>query len=410
MDLQCHIRLPLWQAVESTYVVKNYSQAILAAVHHLSTVLRERSGADGDGVKLVAQALGGDSPPIRLNKLQTETERNQQIGTLNMLNGIYQAIRNPRSHGQVVDDKETADAVIYFINYLLAQIEESVAPFTIERFLTSVFDKDFVADADYAALIAAEVPNNILVDTLVAVYRAKLNGDMLSVGLTMRALLARMVGDQIGKFLNIAGNELRTATDERVIQYNFHALPPELWQQLPEIPRMRIENIVLNSLRQGQMVDDANATGTLAISAKGHFPYFSAPEGIRREFVRKLSGNSESEMRYVVCNFFLTIPKFVASGSEDSCNSRSMEGFVVAIEFFVREGDQRVYAELIQNFDALPPAWQDALADALIDMTDEVNPLIVTVTGRPLLTEPEPPNPLSKYIFRGPFEFNPEDL
>lgn len=128
MDIQCHIRLPLWQAIESTYVAKNYSQAILAAVHHLSAVLRERSGSDDDGVRLVGQALGGDSPPIRLNRLQTETEKNQQVGTLLILNGIYQAIRNPRSHGQVVDDKETADAIIYFINYLLGGRSRNLSP------------------------------------------------------------------------------------------------------------------------------------------------------------------------------------------------------------------------------------------------------------------------------------------
>lgn len=122
-----------------------------------------------------------------------------------------------------------------------------------------------------------------------------------------------------------------------------------------------------------------------------HLPYFSAPAVVRREFIRKLGGNNESEMRYVISNFFLTIPIFVASGSDTVNYSPAMDGFVVAVELFMREGDQRVHAELVQNFDALPPTWQDALADALIDMTDESNPLLVTANGDPFLTEPEPP-------------------
>jgi len=49
-------------------------------MHVITTVLREKSGVDGDGAPLVGKSLGGDGPPIRLNSLQTDSERNIQKG------------------------------------------------------------------------------------------------------------------------------------------------------------------------------------------------------------------------------------------------------------------------------------------------------------------------------------------
>jgi hypothetical protein len=78
MNLQTHIRPELWLAVASTYQAGNYGPAIVDAMHYLSDILREKTGVDGDGTALAGQALGGDSPRLRLNKLQTETE--YQVG------------------------------------------------------------------------------------------------------------------------------------------------------------------------------------------------------------------------------------------------------------------------------------------------------------------------------------------
>ena len=149
-------------------------------MHYFSNVLREKTGVDGDGATLVGQALGGDSPRLRINKLQSETERNEQRGIENILRGMYQAIRNPRSHEQIEDTQDTADAVIVFINYLLGIIEKSEEPFVMSRFIGRVFDPDFYKSQHYAELLVDEIPTNKRFDTLVAIYREKVNGDIHS--------------------------------------------------------------------------------------------------------------------------------------------------------------------------------------------------------------------------------------
>jgi len=94
LNLQTHISRELWVAIEGPYEAGNYAHAVLEAIHHLTNVLRERSGVDGDGAALVGQALGGDAPKLRVNPLQSESERNVQKGNDQLPRGISLAIRN----------------------------------------------------------------------------------------------------------------------------------------------------------------------------------------------------------------------------------------------------------------------------------------------------------------------------
>jgi len=183
MNLKTQIKESLWFAISNTYDTENYSHAILDAMHYLSNVLREKSGLDGDGHGLVGAALGGSSPVLRVNKLQTETEKNIQRGLEQMLRGMYQFVRNPRSHEQIEDSKNTADAIILFINHILGILEQSQEPFTIQAFLERVFDEHFVHSSRYAELLVSNIPNGKMIDTLIEIYRRKREGEGRNISL-----------------------------------------------------------------------------------------------------------------------------------------------------------------------------------------------------------------------------------
>lgn len=142
-------------------------------MHHITTVLRERSGADGDGPALVGQALGGDTPKLLINAFQSETERNIQRGIEQLLRGLYLAVRNPRSHEQMTDTQQDADAIIHFIDYILRILTSSKEAFTVESFMASISDAEFVESKRYAELLVAEVPTNRRGDALVALFRVR---------------------------------------------------------------------------------------------------------------------------------------------------------------------------------------------------------------------------------------------
>src|SRR5260221_10133234 len=101
MDLKNLIRPQLWNEISNSYIAENYEAAILDSMRFLSKVIREKSGLDGDGTQLVGQAFGGDEPKLRLNKLQTQSEKDEQKGFLQIVTGLYSAIRNPRTHEDI---------------------------------------------------------------------------------------------------------------------------------------------------------------------------------------------------------------------------------------------------------------------------------------------------------------------
>jgi uncharacterized protein (TIGR02391 family) len=355
MHLQTHIQSNLWLAIRSTYEAKNYSHAILDAIHYLSNVLREKTGVDGDGATLVGQALGGESPKLRINKFQTETERNEQKGIENLLRGLYQAIRNPRSHEQIDDKQETADAIIYFVDYLLGVIERSEEPFVVSKFLESVFDPDFYRSQQYAELLINRIPANKRFDVLVLIYREKFRGDIYNVALVIKALINQLTDEQTQQFVAIVSDELATTIDEKGFRYILHLLPPELWQQLNEVSRLRAENRVIKELKDGR--------GALSTWARDHFQYFKLKQQLGNVFLEKLQGRSSAEKLSVVKNYLSQLPYiFVDSRSANKC--------VQAISHSIKNGNIAVRNALVDDIFWLPEEWQNYFVESLKDLID----------------------------------------
>jgi uncharacterized protein (TIGR02391 family) len=330
-------------------------------------MLRDKTGADGDGVALVGQALGGDSPRLRINKLQTETEKSEQRGIEDILRGMYRAIRNPRSHEQIEDTQETADAIIHFANYLMGIIRGAEEPFVLSKFMTRVLDPDFVRSQRYAELLVEAIPTNKRLDTLISVYREKLNGDIYNVGLVVRALLGRLTEDQRKQYLAVVSDEISTVTDEKELRCNLHLMPPIYWQQLQEISRMRVENRVIRAIKEGQSINGRCQRGALATWAREHFAYFTSKHQVGIVLVDKLETDDRSESLYVVEGFFQQLLMTVGA-------THQIARCVRAISAMVRQGNEVARSALLQNVQALPEDWQKEFARELKDLTNENNP------------------------------------
>ncbi|SNR86069.1 TIGR02391 family protein [Blastococcus mobilis] len=72
--------------------------AVFEAVKGLAQRIREMSGIDADGARLVDAAFGGQQPVLVFNALQTETDYNEQRGLATILKGLFSAVRNPQAH------------------------------------------------------------------------------------------------------------------------------------------------------------------------------------------------------------------------------------------------------------------------------------------------------------------------
>jgi len=252
MNIETVVSEPLRRAVKDSYERRDFTAAIMDAIYFLGDAIRERSGLDSDGVALIGQAFGGKSPMLKVNRLETESERNVQEGVESMLRGIYKAIRNPRSHEKHEDTQQDADAIILFVDYLLSIIGKSTTPFTIPDFLTSIFDPDFVESKRYAALLAAKIPERRRFEVFIEAYRLKETGDAKKLGYFFKALFDVMSEEDRKRALEAVTAELETTQDESTIRLSIQLIPAPYWEHFPETVRLRVENKLIKSVAQGK--------------------------------------------------------------------------------------------------------------------------------------------------------------
>lgn len=76
----------------------DFYEAVFEAIKGMGGRLREMTGIDEDGYKLVEQAMGGQAPRLLINNYANRTERNEQLGIANLAKGLFSAFRNPAAH------------------------------------------------------------------------------------------------------------------------------------------------------------------------------------------------------------------------------------------------------------------------------------------------------------------------
>ncbi|MCP5523260.1 MAG: TIGR02391 family protein [Verrucomicrobiales bacterium] len=81
---------------------ENYFHAVLEATKSLSEKIRIKSGLSGDAGELAQKAFSLGRPGIPIlafNSLQSETERSEQSGLMNLFIGMFGTFRNVTAHG-----------------------------------------------------------------------------------------------------------------------------------------------------------------------------------------------------------------------------------------------------------------------------------------------------------------------
>ncbi len=309
MNLRAEIKPDLWDAISKQYESELYSNAIVEAIHYLSNVLRERANVDGDGASLVGQALGGDAPRLRINRFQTETEKNEQKGLEQILRGIYQGIRNPRSHEQFEDLQSTANSIILFIDYVLGIIGQAKEPFSLDEWVDRVFDYNFVASNRYAELLVAEVPPKKLLEALIILWRKKDVNSAKNLSYVVNELF-RVIGDnQLGEFISLVSDEFKTVQQDIWIRISLQLFPPKLWPQIDELARLRIENKLILSITDGAYDTGVGLIdGSLGTWASDFAKYFILVSELADVLTDKLRSDDIVSQNYVAKYYFGDLP------------------------------------------------------------------------------------------------------
>ena len=306
MNIQIELSEQLSKAVYANYEKANYTGAIIDSIFLLNEVLRDRTGCQSDGVPLVGEALGGSDPQLKLTPLRSESDWNIQKGTESLLRGVMQAIRNPRSHKKIEDTKEVADQILAFLDYLLQMINKAKAPFEIGDLIQRIRDKHFVESEEYSELIVSEIPKEKLSDTLTAIYESRTEVTPQVMMLVVHSILNRLSAQDRSAFVALVSEDLKTTEDDTTIRIATKVFAGDKWKQIARIARLRIENRLLKSLKEGEYKATSGEClgGGLGTWLSNIIDAMELRDQAIYALTKKLSSPSRNEQDYVFCYFF----------------------------------------------------------------------------------------------------------
>jgi len=362
MDIRTELVESLWTAIQTTYESRNYTGAILDALYYLSNIIREKTGLQSDGLPLIGQAFGGNSPKLRVNPLQTESDMNVQKGTESLLRGLFQSIRNPRSHEKYTDTKETADAIIIFANYLLIIIGASKGTFSKTEFLDRVFDTSFVESQKYAQLLVEAIPPRYTFDVMVDVYRRKGELEITKLALFSKALLAKFEDSDLSSLAEIVSDELNITDSNESVRLSANMFPPEFWIRLDESAKMRSENRFIESIKEGEyvVVSKKCVRGAFGTWCNHIISNFVMINECIISLIIKLDSSKREEQDYVF-NFFSSA---LLSSLDNMDNEGIRDWAVSTFTKGLRAGDKRFYDLSRSAIKYHAAFWKDVLKEA----------------------------------------------
>ena len=346
MDLRYGIKEELWLAVKENYEKKTYTGAILDAMHFLTETIRNKSGLDIEGTKLAEKAFGGEHPKIRINDLHTAAEKDSQRGIKEILKGLFTAVRNPRSYDNQKDTKEECDALIIFVDYLLKIIDKSKLGFEENIFLKRVFDNYYVNSKEYSDLLVFEIPRGKKVNIAISVLQKRHEGNIENLASFMSSLLESLDEKDIKRVYEVVGEQLKYTSDEKDIKTILKMCPGKYWRNANKAVKMRVENILLNSVKAGRYnkaadrcIGDAGALASWI--DKSYLENFEDLGEWTKTIVIKLAEGTIEEQDYIDAFFWKNICEL---------NKKNMNSY---LRDYITQGLSNGYVDAAQRFMAI---------------------------------------------------------
>lgn len=104
----------------------HYAQAILEAYKAIVNEVKKISGIRNlDGKPLMEKVFSINNPVIKFNDLQSQSDKDEQVGLMLLFSGAVLGIRNPKAHDNIVQkDKIRTLEYLFFASLLLKRLDE----------------------------------------------------------------------------------------------------------------------------------------------------------------------------------------------------------------------------------------------------------------------------------------------
>lgn len=104
----------------------HWAQSVEEAFKYLNNLVKQRTGLAADGADLMRRALSPKDPILKLSALKTASQKDQQLGYMDIMAGAMTGVRNPRAHEhRYLEDPRVALQLICLANHLARSVRQS---------------------------------------------------------------------------------------------------------------------------------------------------------------------------------------------------------------------------------------------------------------------------------------------
>lgn len=278
-----------WNAISSHYEKECYEDTLKDACLYIIELVQEKSeNFDMDGEKLINNVFSEKNPKLLINKNQTPSEIDEQRGYGFILRGLICAIRNPLSHDKHIKySKETTESILIFINnYILPKLEDTKEFGYVDNWFNFIFIEN---DND------SERYTNKILDNLNKKDRTSLMKEIIE-NLTeisegkysyfINTLYNSLTLKSKNEIIVMLNRKLIKSRDDLYLRMFFDHFNQEIWKELDDLVTVRIEEMVIESIKKGEIVLAKDAY--LSTWVCDWIKYFSNYEEIKKVLLKKI--------------------------------------------------------------------------------------------------------------------------
>ena len=114
----------LQQASGRLFRDSHYARAVEEAFKCLNNAVKDKSELlDRDGAALMREAFSANTPVLKLNAFQSQSDKDEQLGYMEIFAGSMTGIRNPRAHEhELADAPDVALELLVLANHLMRKL------------------------------------------------------------------------------------------------------------------------------------------------------------------------------------------------------------------------------------------------------------------------------------------------
>ena len=308
----------LKESIKAHYENKDYTEVIRDALLCLTSEIRKKSDLiDSDGVDLINKAFSEKQPLIKINKLETTTDKNKHRGIMDLSKGLIEYFRNPMSHSKQEYSKKVADAILVLLDeVILDEIVKSKSINSIDDWYLEITNELFPNTERYAKNLVSTIPNNKYYELSVMLYKNRNNIPKLKDKI-IDELVNNLSPEEFKDYCDVIERDLFGNAQINEIISSLKFLSTNIWKKLSNLTITKIEDMALEDITKlyidfeydgGDYIPSEQQNGYILENSKHILENFSNLQDIINILIEKLTIDSNEFLQdYLFDNYLLLI-------------------------------------------------------------------------------------------------------